>query len=262
MHKRGPARSRAGRKLVLRARAQRQEETRRRITQAAVDLHQTVGPLATTISAIAERAGVERLTVYRHFPDETSLIRACTQQYLTDHAPPDPQGWTSVDDPLERTRNALSQLYRFWEETEPMFTKVLRDHEAAPELVGVGIVGYMARARDVLLRGWDIKGRRRTLLRAALGVAIHFWTWRSLIREQHVRHGEAVEMMVGLVATVAAERSTLSSAQASRQLPGRFSAERSRTLRRGNAAPSLAETSWAWSAGSAGRSQGCSRGGP
>jgi len=93
--------SATGRKLKLRARAQRQQETRRRIVSAAVALHEELGPLATTISAIAKRADVERLTVYRHFADEKSLFRACTEHYFAAHPPPQPERWLELSDPAD-----------------------------------------------------------------------------------------------------------------------------------------------------------------
>ena len=103
-----PTRKRAYRK---RRRAEQEEETRLRITEAAVDLHGSVGPARTTVSAIAERAGVQRATVYRHFPDEEALFAACSSHWAALNPPPDPAAWAEIADPDERLRRALSELY-------------------------------------------------------------------------------------------------------------------------------------------------------
>src|SRR3954451_5643804 len=103
------------RKYELKKRAERQAETRRRIVEATVQLHQEVGPSKTTISEVAERAGVQRLTVYKHFPDERSLLGACSAHWREHNPPPDPTGWAGIDDPDERLRGALTGLYGFYE---------------------------------------------------------------------------------------------------------------------------------------------------
>src|SRR5688500_10745162 len=102
------------RKYELKKRAEAQDETRRRITEATVELHGTIGPARTTISAIAERAGVQRLTVYRHFPDERALLGACTSHWRERHPPPDPGPWTAIEDPRERAERALGELYGWY----------------------------------------------------------------------------------------------------------------------------------------------------
>jgi AcrR family transcriptional regulator len=188
-----------GRKLKLKARAERQQETRRRIIEAAVDLHAEVGPLATTITAIAQRAGVERLTVYRHFPDEESLVRACTRHYFETHPPPDPIGWLEVGDPGARLARGLAELYRWWAENSEIVASVLRDYEVAPERVGRGLVDYMGAAKDALLRGWRVRAGRRAELEAAVGLAVHFRTFESLWNEG-IRDEEAARLMARLVA--------------------------------------------------------------
>ncbi len=101
------------RKYDMKRRAKRQEETRQRIVEATVELHKTVGMARTTISAIAEKAGVERLTVYRHFPDERALFSACSGHWNAANPPPDPASWTQVADPEERLRSALSEVYAY-----------------------------------------------------------------------------------------------------------------------------------------------------
>src|SRR5215213_261550 len=115
------------RKYEMKKRAERQRETRRRIVEATVELHRTRGPAHTTISEIAQRAGVNRLTVYNHFPDITDLLKACSRHWTERHPPPDPTPWTQIRDPQERLRTALAELYGFYARTEPMRANVLRD---------------------------------------------------------------------------------------------------------------------------------------
>src|SRR5215204_3222044 len=103
-----PATSRPYRK---RRRAQLEEETRLRITEAAVDLHGSVGPARTTISAVAARAGVQRATVYRHFPYEDALFDACSSHWMAQHPLPDLAAGAARDVPAEPTRRALQRLY-------------------------------------------------------------------------------------------------------------------------------------------------------
>ena len=160
------------------------DQTRRRITAAAVELHEAVGPLATTIAAIAERAGVGRPTVYAHFPDEPALFAACTAHHFGLHPPPDIGAWTAEPDPVTRLARGLSELYAYWEEIEPMATSVLRDHLAAPERVGQGFALFMEGCADLLASGWPARGRAKRLVRAAVGHAVRFETWRSLTRQQ------------------------------------------------------------------------------
>src|SRR4051794_995691 len=147
----------ARRKYELRARAEAQEETRRRITEATVGLHLEVGPAKTTISEIAKRAGVTRLTVYNNFPDEASLLGACSAHYGAQHPPPDPAAWAANDDPAERTRAALMAFYRYYRETEAMTGKVMRDAKAMPALAAVldsGYVPFVEAVRDDLAMAW------------------------------------------------------------------------------------------------------------
>src|SRR5829696_1786436 len=102
----------------LKKRAADMAETRRRITEAAVDLHGSVGPARTTISGVAERAGVQRATLYRHFPDEDALFVACSSHWMAQHPLPDPAGWAAIEDPDERLRVALKELYEWYERGE------------------------------------------------------------------------------------------------------------------------------------------------
>ena len=170
------------RKYELKKRAEQMGETRRRITEAAIELHGSVGPSRTTMSAVAERAGVERRTLYRHFPNEADLFEACSTHYFTANPWPDLDGWRAVRDPEARLERALDELYAYYERTEPMFTNVLRDAEVvdfAREAVAP-LDAYLEEAADVLMIGRKVRGRRRELMRGALRHSLVFSTWRSL----------------------------------------------------------------------------------
>jgi AcrR family transcriptional regulator len=189
------------RKYDMKRRAKRQEETRRRIVEAAVELHETVGMARTTISAIAEKAGVERLTVYRHFPDERALFSACSGHWNAANPPPDPASWTQVAGPEERLRSALAEVYAYHRRTEPMMANFLRDAPVKPVLfeVGAPYLQLFERMRYVLATGWGVEDERLDVLLGALGHALDFQTWRSLVRQQGLNDEQAVEVMVGMV---------------------------------------------------------------
>jgi AcrR family transcriptional regulator len=180
-------------------RAERQAETRRRIVEAAVGLHTTIGPLATTVSAIAERAGVERLTVYRHFPDEKTLYAACTAHYMSLHPPPDPRSWLTAEDRAERLRRGLSEQYAWFADNERRQASILRDVEAVRARGSLpDRPPFEGPAVDVLASGWRMRGRARDRLRSVIGHALSFYTWRSLEREQKLSRADAVDLMVAL----------------------------------------------------------------
>jgi AcrR family transcriptional regulator len=192
------------RRYELKRRASRQNETRQRIVEATVHLHQTLGGARTTISAIAEKAGVERLTVYRHFPDEKALFTACTSHYLALNPPPDPLAWERIPEAEERLRTALRAIYAFHRRTEPMFTRAASDLEELPILreVMAPFFAYWERVREVICGPWNVSGRQRTRLRAFVGHAISFQTWRSLVGEQRLKDAEAVDLFVRAVSCV------------------------------------------------------------
>lgn len=194
--------SREKRPYRLKERAEAQERTRRRITEATVELHGSIGPARTTISAVADRAGVQRTTVYRHFPDEESLFVACSAHWLAANPPPDLEGWAAIAEPEERLRTALEQLYGYYRRTEPMVANLVRDEGAVPAMSRqmARRREYLAAAHELLVRGRGLRGRRRRLVRGAAGHAMDFSTWRSLTRGQGLDDGEAVELMTALVA--------------------------------------------------------------
>jgi AcrR family transcriptional regulator len=193
------------RPYMKKRRAELEAETRRRITETAVELHGTVGPARTSISAIAERAGVRRSTVYRHFPDDAALFDACSSHWEQANPVPNPAPWGELDDPDERLRAALDALYVYYRRTEQMMDNLHRDELVMP-LVAERFRGYheyVAATRDLLLRGRPERGRRRDAARAAIGHALSFTTWRSLTREQGLDDARAAELMCGLVAGAA-----------------------------------------------------------
>lgn len=192
------------RRYEQRARAEQQQQTRRRIAAAAAELHGTVGPARTTIAAIAERAGVQRSTVYRHFPDERALFLACSGHFREQHPPPDPAAWAGVAAPEERLAAALDALYGWYESVEPMLSNVLRDAETMPALaeVGAGRRAYLKAVEDGLAPGWGARGRRAQVVRAALGFALDFGAWRTLYRRD-VDRAEAVAIMTAAVRAAA-----------------------------------------------------------
>lgn len=191
------------RKYELKQRAESQAATRERIVAATVELHQSVG-FRTTVSAIAERAGVQRLTVYRHFPDERSLYEACSGDWQARNPLPDPSAWATLEDPEERLGVALAAIYGFYRRTEGMTGNLLRDLPDVPVLqdVAAPFIQYWQNVRDVLDRGWKTRGRRREVLRAVIGLALEFETWRSLTGREGLSDAVAVETMVSLACGV------------------------------------------------------------
>lgn len=166
---------------VLRARGERLAETRRRIVEAIMRLHEEVGPRHTTISAIAERAGVERLTVYRHFPDEAAMFAACSQHHLALNPPPQPAAWAGESAPLARTQRGLEEIYAYFRRTASMFEKVYRDAADYEPLAGIlrEFDAYLRQLADDLANAWPgapARERRRLILRHA----VKFSTWQSL----------------------------------------------------------------------------------
>jgi AcrR family transcriptional regulator len=185
------------RKYELRERARRQAETRQRIVEAAVDLHTSIGPARTTISGIAQRAGVERHTVYAHFPDERTLYRACSGHWTSRHPLPGLQTLAEIDDPVRRLRRALSELYAWYESVEADLAVFLRDASVVPASADAlrETTVELATFAEAASRGWP----RRKPVRAAIGHALDFETWRSLVRRQGLSRAQAVAAMTRFV---------------------------------------------------------------
>lgn len=191
----------ATRKYEKKKRAENQEETRQRIVEATVQLHQTVGGQAATISAIAQKAGVERLTVYRHFPDDRSLLMACTSHYLSLNQPPDPGRWAAIDEPEQRLRTALTEIYAYHLQTEAMMNSAYRDIDLIPHLKELlqPLFGYWNMVADILSERFPASEAQRSRIRALAAVAVHFLTWRTLVREQGMEISAAVEVITDAI---------------------------------------------------------------
>jgi AcrR family transcriptional regulator len=197
----------ASRTYELKQRALRLEETRQRIVAAAVELHTTLGPSRTTIQAIAEKASVTRPTVYAHFPDARSLFEACSGHVRATVPPPDPTPWRSIADPSERLEIALRKLYGYYERLEPLLENVQRDAAAMPIVAEMDAYRgrYLEEIRDLLLQAWTTRGGARLRLRRAIGHALEFRTWQSLVRRQGCRTNEAVQLMLTFVHAAASD---------------------------------------------------------
>jgi AcrR family transcriptional regulator len=193
------------RRYELKKRAEEMARTHLRITEAAIELHGTVGPARTTMSAVAERAGVERRTLYRHFPTEAELFAACSTHYFTANPWPDLDSWRAIRDPRERLARALDELYAYYERTEPMLSNALRDAElvdSARDAVAP-LRAYLDDAAEVLIAGRRVRGRRRQLVRRALRHALAFTTWHSLATSG-IGRADAVMLVSALVEAAAA----------------------------------------------------------
>jgi AcrR family transcriptional regulator len=175
-------------------RAELVEQTRHRIVEAAIKLHTTVGPARTTISALAEEAGVTRLTVYRHFADEDELFDACRSHWVELHPPPDPLRWQRMPASRDRVHQALQELYAWYRQHGEALFPIYRDMTAMPDSVQQAMRAADDQAADALVRGFSARGRARRRLYAAAGHVLSFWTWRSLTIDQGLPHSEAVEL--------------------------------------------------------------------
>jgi AcrR family transcriptional regulator len=203
MHMSEQRNSKARRPYTLRRRLARQAETRDRITAAAFELHATVGPSKTTVSAIAERAGVQRHTVYHHFPDLDTLYEACTAHGLRSTGVPQPAGWGSIADPAARLAHGLTELYAWYRANERMLSTILGDAAtgeppAEPDLFD----RHMGAIFAILADGWRCPDDRRPILSATIGHAMGFETWRSLTRFG-LSDDDARNLLVSLVVRVA-----------------------------------------------------------
>jgi AcrR family transcriptional regulator len=192
-------RSTKSRSYRMTRRAEGVAETRQRIVEATVELHGMVGPAGSTIAGIAERAGVTRLTVYRHFPTEEALYAACSAHWLARQDPPDPARWTHLTDPSDRLRAALTDLYRFYRAGAAMLGNVLRDFDAMPASFRQAQEEGDAALRSLLAA--PLPTSDRTLLDALVKHATSFWTWRSLCVDGGLTNTTAVDAMTALVLT-------------------------------------------------------------
>jgi len=184
------------RRYELKARAVAFEATRQRIVDAALALHEEVGPARTAITEVSRRAGVGRVTVYNHFPDEAALLSATSAQWLAEHPPPDPEEWAAVFKPTRRIREALDELYPYYRANATMLGHLTRDVEVVPALAetfGKAFGEHEQAMRDALVEGRTRHGRRTV---AAIGLAISFATWQRLTRDEGLGDGGAAKLMV------------------------------------------------------------------
>ncbi|WP_292554453.1 TetR/AcrR family transcriptional regulator [Mesorhizobium sp.] len=188
------------RRYNLKARADKQAETHRALARAASELHHTVGPSRTTISAIADRAGVQRLTVYRHFPDEEAIFSACTAYSFEVDPPPNPDTWIDIDDPEERHRIALEQLYGYYRRKRQLLANLYRDAEMPVVAAALERRRWMLRgAGEILSAGWKVSPAELRFFGATLAHTLQFATWLSLAEEQGLSDAEAIELAVRIV---------------------------------------------------------------
>jgi AcrR family transcriptional regulator len=195
-------------KYNLKKRAERQEETRLRIARATLELHEILGPSLTTRSAIAQRAGVTRPTVYSHFPDDLSLGKACSSLEMSDNPLPDPEPWAEIPDPERRLRMALGELYSYFRRRERLWANILRDQEMPlddPEALEADaeimepIFLHWERMKGALAAGWGLSDSPPGSLLGAIGLALDFQAWRAMTRTQGMSDERAIELMVGMV---------------------------------------------------------------
>jgi AcrR family transcriptional regulator len=189
----------AKRKYELKQRAERLADTRRRITEATVELHRTVGPAATHINEVARRAGVQRMTVYNHFPNDTALLTACSAHWRALHPTPELATWRAITDPATRLRLGLGQLYGWYRETDPMTANVLRDAQVLPALQAIldaGLLRYLDQAHQALTQPLSAHRHRRQRIDAAAHAAIDLHTWRALAP---LGDPQAADLAAGLI---------------------------------------------------------------
>ena len=184
------------------ARAEQEAATRIRIAEAAMSLHGSIGPARTTISAVAQKAGVQRATVYRHFPTEADLFGACSAHWASLHPPPDAGEWAGIADPNARLRAALAEIYAWYGSDVPMFVNTRRDAALVPAMAApvARVQAGMAAMVDTLMKGRPERGHRRRRVQGAIRHATAFGTWYSLTREGGLSDDEALELMLAAVA--------------------------------------------------------------
>lgn len=180
------------------------EQTRERIVAAAFDLHATIGPSRTTIRAIADRAGLQRHTVYAHFPDLESLYEACTAHGIRSTGMPEPDRWRTTGEPTDRLRHGLAEMIDWYRANERMLGNVLFDIDpsAPPPTAPDAFDLRMASLQAALMQGWPVEPDRVATLEAVIGHALAFTTWRSL-GAGGLTDDQIVEVLVGLVVAVA-----------------------------------------------------------
>lgn len=185
------------RSYQLKQRAEAQSQTRQRIVDATIELHQAKGLAATSVNDIAERAKVAKVTVYRHFPDEETLVNACSGQYFQHHPFPDPENWRHIEDPHDRLRQGLRETYAYHRATEPMIARVLGEARDLPIMEPYH--AHWQKTVDALAAALQRSAQSEELLKAALALAVSFDTWRLLVRSHNLTDDQAIKLMLQLV---------------------------------------------------------------
>lgn len=186
-------------------RAEKTASTRQRIVEAAIELHGTVGPAKTSLSAVARKAGVSRPTLYSHFPDEASLFHACTMHWMSQDPPPNPAAWLEIDDSRQRMGIALSEIYSHYARNEQMIANVFRDMYLVESMRSFNaplVEESFAAMTQILSSAFDDGPDLAVRRRAIVSVAIGFNTWKSLVKTEGLTNEEAADLMVHLVACV------------------------------------------------------------
>jgi AcrR family transcriptional regulator len=198
--------SKSNRRYELKERAESQERTRQRIAKAAAELHEEVGPAETTVAEIARRAGVSRLTVYKHFPDNAALYPACSAHHLSEHPLPDFGSALAPEDPTERTRSLLRTVYGGWYRAQrPMMRNLQRDRRLDPaldEFMRANSDAALGGLADALAAGFELEADREARVRSMARVALDFWTWERLTGEG-LDDDEAAALITEAVAALA-----------------------------------------------------------
>lgn len=188
------------RKYTKSKRAVQQEETRTRIVKATVALHEQLGPANTSIKAVAEKAGVQRLTVYRHFPDEESLFQACSSAYFKENPPPDISHWADVTDAAKRSHTAISAFNHYYRHTAGMWKSIYRDIDKVESLKRqmAEFEGYLHMVSDDLLTTWQLRGTKKKQCLFTLRHCLKFTTWKSLM-EENLQDKQITELMMSWI---------------------------------------------------------------
>lgn len=196
-------RSAKARPYRMRRRAELVDETRLRITEAAVRLHTTIGPANTSISNVAEEAGVTRLTVYRHFAGQDELFDACQRHWYAANPPPPSAAWRTIPGPEDRARRAFSDIYGWYREHGAELFPIYRDMASMPRSTQERARTDAQVRADALVDGITVPAVARRTLRAVAGHLVGLMTWRSLVLEQGLGDDEAVEVAVRLFGAAA-----------------------------------------------------------
>lgn len=187
----------------LKARAERMAVTRQRIIEATLKLHQTLGPAHTSISAIAAEAGVQRHTVYSHFPEERDIYVACGGLFGQRNPLPPVEPWRDIEDPSTRIHRALLDVYGYFRRHERELWPIIRDMPLMPQLVGRRFGPYRESVVVTVTAGWQLRGGRVKKVRALLDAALRFETWRALARDSALSDAEAAATMAEAILCLA-----------------------------------------------------------